>query len=75
MVIRRAIEDTTLTTIDNNFYRFRKGDYIMFYSPLLHYDDEVYQNPSVSFEWWLKEVLNCDGNIDFLAAYVQILLF
>ena len=45
--IRKATIDTVFTTHDGKQYKFRKGDHVMYYSPVMHLDPEVFDKPEV----------------------------
>ena len=56
-VAKRAIEDTSVKTSDEKRFKIRKGDYTLFYTPLFHYDSEVFRNPTV-----LMNISTCGVN-------------
>ena len=49
IIVRKAIVDTVFTTHDGKQYKFRKGDHVMYYSPVMHLDPEVFEEPEVNF--------------------------
>ena len=48
MNVRKVAADTTIKTHDNKRFNLRKGDYTMFYSPIMHLDSEVHKESEVS---------------------------
>ena len=48
MTIRHVTADTTIKTHDNKQYNLRKGDYTMFYSPIIQLNPDTYKEPEVS---------------------------
>jgi len=48
MSLRKAGSDTEVKTSTGKCFLIRKGDYTMFYSPVLHMDSEIFENADVS---------------------------
>ena len=48
MNLRKALDNVQLKLHDGKVYDVRKGDYVIIYTPLLHYDADIYENPKVS---------------------------
>lgn len=45
LIVREAIEPTTLTLADGTTYNIRKGDNVGIFPPILHRDERFYSNP------------------------------
>lgn len=64
LIMREAVEPTTLTLADGTTYNIRKGDNVGIFPPILHRDERFYPNPEkFQYDRFLKigETFNLHG--------------
>ena len=62
MMVRQAIEDLTLQTHENKQYKIRKGDVVLYYSQVSHFDSEMFPEPEVGIPYLLVSALDGGGH-------------
>ena len=57
-MVRSIVKDTAFEMENGQTYNLRAGDRVAMYPPAIHKDPEIFENPLVSYSFYINYLLN-----------------